>query len=83
MIIMRTTVSINDELLARAKARAQADGRTLGSYIEEVLRQHLATPERTPQDVHLTISRATGGAQPGVDLTTNRGLYDAMGVEVA
>ncbi|UJP10331.1 hypothetical protein L2X99_01025 [Microbacterium sp. KUDC0406] len=80
---MRTTLSINDRLLAQAKARAQESGVTLGAYVEEVLRRDLAASRPARRPVTLTVSAATGGAQPGVDLTTNRGLYEAMGTEIA
>lgn len=80
---MRTTLSINEQLLAQAKARAQEAGMTLGAYVEEALRRDLAAEHRRRRPVTLTVSSATGGSQPGVDLTTNRGLYEAMGAEVA
>lgn len=75
---MRTTLSIDDQVLRLAKARARAAGQTLGAYVEDALRRDLATPPVQRERVHLTVSSATGGARPGVDLTTNRGLYDAM-----
>lgn len=80
---MRTTLSIDDELLARAKERARAARQTLGEYVEDALRRELASARPARRPVSLTVSTATGGAQHGVDLTTNRGLYDALGVDVA
>jgi hypothetical protein len=80
---MRTTLAIDDRLLHEAKSRAQAAGMTLGAFVEEALRRELAAGRSTRQSVALPVSRATGGAAPGVDLTSNRGLYDAMGVDVA
>ncbi|MGB4779382.1 hypothetical protein [Microbacterium sp.] len=80
---MRTTLSINDRLLAQAKERAHAAGLTLGAYVEEAIRRDLATERSARGTVRLTVSSASGGAQRGVDLTTNRGLYDAMGIDVA
>ncbi|MFV0319655.1 MAG: ribbon-helix-helix protein, CopG family [Microbacterium sp.] len=80
---MRTTLSIDDELLARAKSEARAKGQTLGEFVEDVLRHGLATPQRPRGETTLTVSRATGGARAGVDLTTNRGLYDAVGIDAA
>jgi len=81
--IMRTTLSIDDALLARAKERAHEAHVTLGSYVEDALRRDLASVPVPPRPVRLTVSAATGGPLPGVDLTTNRGLYDAMGAGVA
>ncbi|OJU38795.1 MAG: hypothetical protein BGN97_10740 [Microbacterium sp. 69-10] len=80
---MRTTLAINDQLLEQAKRRAQAAGVTLGSFVEEALRRELATGRTGRRPVDLPVSRADGGAAPGVDLTSNRGLYDAMGSDVA
>lgn len=80
---MRTTLSIDDRLLAEAKARAHAAGITLGSYVEDALRRDLAARRSARGPVPLTVSSATGGPRPGVDLTSNRGLYDAIGTDVA
>lgn len=80
---MRTTLSIDDQLLAEAKRRAQESGITLGAFVEDALRSAFATPRRRHGRVHLTTSTATGGPRAGVDLTSNRGLYDAMGTDVA
>ena len=67
----RTTVRLPEDLLARAKRKAAAEGRTVTSLIEEGLR--LVTAEnRKPEGrkpVVLPVSKATGGLCPGVDLT--------------
>jgi hypothetical protein len=67
----RTTVRLPGELLARAKRKAAAEGRTVTSLIEEGLR--LVTGEDR-KAAHATrvlppTSKATGGLRPGVDLT--------------
>ena len=67
----RTTVRLPDELLARAKRKAAAEGRTLTSLIEDGLR---AVVDERPKPakarrVLLPVSKATGGLMPGVDLT--------------
>lgn len=80
---MRTTLSIDDRLLAEAKARAHEAGITLGAFVEEALRRDLASPRTAHGAVRLTVSSASGGARPGVDLSTNRGLYEAVGTDVA
>ena len=43
MGIMKTTIDIQDELLARAKRHAQRTGRPLRALVEEGLRQVLST----------------------------------------
>lgn len=80
---MRTTLAIDDRLLAEAKARAHDEGVTLGSYVEDAIRRDLAARRSVRGPVQLTVSSATGGPRPGVDLTSNRGLYDAIGTDVA
>ncbi|MFT4029321.1 MAG: CopG family transcriptional regulator [Protaetiibacter sp.] len=74
---MRTTLAINDNLLARAKARAAERGISLGSYVDEALREHLAAPERTAAIVELPVA-AGGALRPGIDPSSNRSLYDAL-----
>ncbi|MGH3632529.1 ribbon-helix-helix protein, CopG family [Mycobacterium sp.] len=75
---MRTTVSIADELLAAAKRRARERGQSLGSVIEDALRRELAT--RPDADARPTVPVFDGGTgpQPGVDLTSNRPLYEVL-----
>jgi len=44
LYIMRTTLSVDDNLLAAAKRRARERGQTLGRVIEDALRRELAVP---------------------------------------
>lgn len=79
---MRTTVNVHDGLLETAKRRAQERGVTLGDLVEEALRRHLlAADAPMPAAPPLPVFRGRGGVRPGVDLTTNAGLYDAMHAE--
>ena len=65
----RTTVRLPPDLIARAKRRAAAEGRTLTSLIEDGLRRLLAEGRSHPaKRARLPVSKATGGLQPGVDL---------------
>ena len=78
---MRTTVRLDDELLARAKRLAAEEGRTLTSLIEDGLREQLArhmNGRRRP--VELPTFRGTGLA-PGVteeDLMSNSRMLDIL-----
>jgi hypothetical protein len=74
---MRTTVNIDDRLLAWAKDRSQGEGRTLGELIEEALQQLMLRPA-TPEAVPLPVFRGAGGFRPGVDPLSNRSLLDAV-----
>jgi hypothetical protein len=66
----RTTVRLPEELLARAKRKAAAEGRTLTSLIEDGLRLVTAEDRRAPKAKRVLppISKATGGLRPGIDL---------------
>jgi hypothetical protein len=45
---MRTTVSLNDRLLKRARREAEARGLTLSDYLAELVRRDLDQPKKTP-----------------------------------
>lgn len=77
MDIMRTTLSINDELLERARERARHEGVTLGTVVENALRRDLT---RSTQSTAPVVPRFVGGtgARPGIDLTSNRALHEAL-----
>jgi hypothetical protein len=67
----RTTVRLPSELLARAKRKAAAEGRTLTSLIEDGLRAVVAERGKPAKRRHvvLPVSKGEGGLLPGVDLT--------------
>ena len=67
----RTTVRLPRDLLARAKRKAAAEGRTLTSLIEDGLRLVTAGSRKpaTAKRVMPPVSKATGGPMPGTDLT--------------
>jgi hypothetical protein len=75
---VRTTVSLDDELLARAKHEAEKAGITLSRYLEEALRLSLAAPPaRASGPVELPVSEG-GEPRPGVDLTSNASLFELI-----
>src|SRR5262245_7865578 len=66
----RTTVRLPKDLLARAKRKAAAEGRTLTSLIEDGLR--LVVESRKAWEAKRVlppVSKASGGPMPGIDLT--------------
>ncbi len=73
----RTTIRLDDDLLAHAKQRAAETGRTLTALISDALRQALAgTGDAGPaQPVRLT-TFGGDGVMPGVDLTDRRARRD-------
>jgi hypothetical protein len=75
---MRTTVRLDDDLLAAAKQRAAADHTTLTSLIEDSLRQTLSLRPAPPSG-RLAIRRFGAAATlPGVDLDDSTALRDLM-----
>lgn len=76
---MRTTIRIDDDLLARAKAQAAKSGRTLAAVVEDALRTSLARRDvqQRPKLVKLP-TFAGGSPRPGVDLDDSSALLDLM-----
>lgn len=77
MRIMRTTISIDDELLDRAKARAHEHGVTLGALLEDALRDALAADRAQAKPIELPVFRGGTGMAPGIEPST-RGLIAAL-----
>jgi hypothetical protein len=75
---MRTTVSISDELLAAAKRRARERGQSLGSVIEDALRRQFATVRDDECRPTVPVFDGGTGPRPGLDLTSNRALSEAL-----
>ncbi len=77
---MRTTVRLDEALLNRARKEAVRRGTTLTALIEEGLSMVLVRPAPGPprRRVRVPVSRATGGALPGLDLTDTSALLDRM-----
>ena len=76
--LMRTTLNIDDELYRQIKATAALRGCSVTSLVEEslraVLHQHLAADAVRP----VRVLPQSGGVRPGIDLTSNRSLRDAL-----
>jgi hypothetical protein len=68
---MRTTVTIDDDLLRQARVVAATSGRTLAEVIKDALRGTFAA-RRTPQTQLRPLPTFKGtGVAPGVDLSDN------------
>ena len=76
---MRTTVRLDEHLLAEAKKRAAESGRTLTAVLEDALREALArrAPRGKPARVRLKTFKGDG-LRPGVDLDDSAALLDTM-----
>jgi len=76
---MRTTVRINDQLLADVKRLAAESNQTLTSIIEEALRQMLARRNQLAERSPVKLVTVPGkGLQSGVDLDDSAALLDLM-----
>jgi hypothetical protein len=76
---MRTTIRLNDDLLAQAKEAAMKSGRTLTAVIEDALRLALAAKKETPKNRPVRLpSSGKGWLRPGVNLDSNAELLDIM-----
>lgn len=78
---MKTTLDIQDDLLAEAKALAAHERSSLTALIEDGLRLRLRKPRRAAaaRPPSLPIHRGKGGLLRGIDPTSNRSLFDAAG----
>jgi hypothetical protein len=77
---MRTTITLDDHVLADAKRLAAETGRTLGKVFEDAVRETLARRRAgtTQPRAELPVSRGGNGLQPGVDLDDSAALLDLM-----
>jgi hypothetical protein len=75
---MRTTVRLDDELLAAAKQRAAADHMTLTSLIEDSLRRALALRPVTSSKRFTVRPFGDSVTLPGVNIDDSAALRDAM-----
>lgn len=76
---MRTTIKIDDQLLAEAKARAVRSGRTLNALIEDALRAALSRRDSDHGRRRVELPTFPGSRLlPGVDLDDSAALLDRM-----
>ncbi len=76
---VKTTLDIDDELLARAKATAAREHSTLTALVEEGLRLRIQRRRRAPAGIpaRIAVYAGHGGLAPGVDPLSNHALNDA------
>jgi hypothetical protein len=74
---MRTTLTIDSQVLAEFKKRAAETHRTISGLIEDALREHLSRErdQATTKPLDFPIVGG-GGVAPGVDLSSNAALSD-------
>ncbi|MGC9333110.1 MAG: CopG family ribbon-helix-helix protein [Anaerolineae bacterium] len=76
---MRTTIRLDDDLLAEIKQIAARTDRTLTSVIEDALREMLARQQKAEERAPVRLTTVRGsGLQPGVDLDDSAALLSLM-----
>ena len=75
---MRTTISIDDHLLAEVRRRAAELNRTVSQVIEDSVRESFLRQRDSPARSYTVRTFDSGGTQPGVDLDDNAALLDLM-----
>ncbi|MGE0059572.1 MAG: ribbon-helix-helix protein, CopG family [Dehalococcoidia bacterium] len=76
---MRTTITLDDELLREAKRRAAESGRTMTQVIEEAVRTGFAQSPVVKRKRPFRLRTVKGeGFFPGVDINDSAGLRDIM-----
>ncbi len=81
---MRTTVNIDDHLLAEAKILAARTSRSLGAVLDDALRSMFRrNTERDARGEFRLPTHGTGGLQPGVDLDDKDALAELIGDDAA
>ena len=64
---MRTTISIDDDLLKRAKLRAAEVNQSLSKFVENALRETLERREQTAEREPPSLPTVRGELRPGID----------------
>jgi predicted transcriptional regulator len=81
---VRTTVNIDDHLLAEAKVLAARTRRSLGAVIDDALRAMFRrNSEQAAREQFQLPTHGAGGLQPGVDLEAKEALAELMGDNAA
>jgi hypothetical protein len=75
---MRTTIRIDDDLYRDVKAMAARSGRTVAAVLEDAVRRGLNPPESRPAGRFVVRPMGEGGLRPGVDLSSNASVADAL-----
>jgi hypothetical protein len=77
VLLVRTTVRLDDDLYREVKERAAREGRTVASVLEDAVRVGMRRPaDETAPFVNVPFGR--GGVMPGVDLSNNAALSDLL-----
>ena len=81
---VRTTVNIDEHLLAEAKVLAAKTSKSLGAILDDALRALLRSNAQSDTRPPFVLpTHGKGGLQPGVDLDDKEALAELMGENAA
>lgn len=75
---MRTTIRIDDDLYREVKAKAARSGRTIASVLEDAVRVGLSVFTQTAAGRYVLRPLGGGGPRPGIDLSSNSSVQEAL-----
>jgi hypothetical protein len=75
---VRTTIRIDDDLYRQVKAKAARTGRTVAAVLEDAVRRGLRPAEQSAASRYVVRPTGRGGLRPGVDLSSNTAVAEAM-----
>jgi plasmid stability protein len=73
----RTTLKIDDDLFVQLKERAANQGKSMGSLVNDLLRQAISSQSRR-RPFRLRLDGWDAELQPGVDILDRDKLFDLM-----
>lgn len=76
---MRTTIRIDDDLYRAVKERAARSGRTVAAVLEDAVRAGLDPPGPISEPGAYSVpAEGSGGPLPGIDLSSNAAVREAL-----
>jgi len=78
MMLMRTTLTLDDDVLKAARRRAREQDRPLKDVINEALRHGLALGQSRRSAYEFRLKIVDGRLLPGVDLADRDKLFEVM-----
>ena len=75
---MRTTITIDGDLLDEVRRQAAERRQTVSQVIEDSVRESLLRRREEVREPYRVHARHAGGLQPGVNLDDNSALLDLM-----
>ena len=76
--LVTITLNLNDQVLRQARDLAARDGITLTRFVEDALRERLATVQRSKDRFRMQLKTVKGDRPPNVDVSDRNALCDVM-----